>query len=519
MSLSQITGGEKPLSETLTQDFLTVKNVYTPDQMPGFVPMTEIDIILGGSGIHRFFGQSVPCSEGDIYILQENVPHGFYAAEEDGTPLSVRRVRLSVPCWFDGDHASVSNPAYLCGVFAESSTVACAVLTQDARREASELLDRVFAETRAQKYGWRTAVSAYLSVFFVIVSRCRKTELRNSAPVPLKERGIILSVLRAVDEHYGEPELTLERLAAAHFMSTSGLSRLFGQYIGQPFSEYIRHYRMEQACRLLRESQESVNTVASHCGIRDIPSFYRAFSRYTGMTPNRYRKEYAAAEQNAAVTDPLDEISSRVQTGRTKDLLTLISRAMESGIAPEVVLYKGLVAGMDAIGEKFKNNEVYVPEVLLAARSMNAGLQLLKPFLQNRSIQPIGKAVLCTVRGDMHDIGKNLVRMMLEGKGIECVDLGVDVDPARVVEAVRVEQPDLVCLSALLTTTLPFIGETVEALKAAGLRDRVRIMIGGAPVSQEYADEIGADAYTPDASSAADAAARLLSSNKSLSVK
>lgn len=518
MSLTQYPGGERPLSETLSQDFLTVRDIFAPGREPELVPMTEIDIVTGGTGVHRFFGQSVPCSEGDIYIVQENVPHGFYASEEGGAPLTLRRVRLSVPCWFDGDSASVNSPGYLCGTFADSSTVACAMLTQDARREASELLDRVFAETKSQRFGWRTAVSAYLSLFFVTVSRCRKTEVRNSPAAPHKERGIILSVLRAVDEHYGEPELTLERLAASHFMSTSGLSRLFGQYIGQPFSEYIRHYRMEQACRMLREGQDSVNTVAARCGIRDIPSFYRAFSRYTGMTPNRYRKEYAAAAETAMPSDPLGEIAARVQTGRTKDVVTFVGRALEAGIVPERVLNEGLVAGMDAIGEKFRNNEVYVPEVLLAARSMDAGMQVLRPFLQKRAVKPLGKAVICTVRGDMHDIGKNMVRMMLEGKGIECVDLGVDVDPARVVEAVRAEQPELVCLSALLTTTLPCISETIEALKNAGLRGRVKVMVGGSPVSQEFADEVGADCYTPDASSAAEAAARMLSGQNAAKV-
>ena len=162
--------------------------------------------------------------------------------------------------------------------------------------------------------------------------------------------------------------------------------------------------------------------------------------------------------------------------------------------------------GMNVIGEQFKNNEVFVPEVLVAARAMNAGLKILKPYLQKEGVEPVGKAVICTVKGDMHDIGKNLVKMMIEGQGIECIDLGVDVDPQRIVDAVKESGAKLVCLSALLTTTMYGQKDVIDALKAAGIRDQVKVMVGGAPVTQAFADEIGADCYTLDAASAAKAA-------------
>ncbi len=199
-------------------------------------------------------------------------------------------------------------------------------------------------------------------------------------------------------------------------------------------------------------------------------------------------------------------ISEKVQAGRAKEVVALVEEALNSGISPETILNEGLVDGMNIIGEKFKNNEVFVPEILVAARAMNKGMQTLKPALTKEGIEPIGKAVICTVKGDMHDIGKNLVKMMIEGQGIECIDLGVDVEPAKIVETVRETGAQIVCLSALLTTTMYGQKDVIDALKEAGLRDKVKVMVGGAPVTQAYADEIGADCYTVDAASAAQAA-------------
>ncbi len=199
-------------------------------------------------------------------------------------------------------------------------------------------------------------------------------------------------------------------------------------------------------------------------------------------------------------------ISEKVQAGRAKEVVALVTEALADGIAPETILNEGLVTGVNIIGKKFKNNEVFVPEILVAARAMNRGMQTLKPALTREGIEPIGKAVICTVKGDMHDIGKNLVKIMIEGQGIECIDLGVDVDPARVVETVRDNDVQIVCLSALLTTTMYGQKDVIDALREAGLRDKVKVMVGGAPVTQAFADEIGADCYTLDAASAAQAA-------------
>ncbi len=201
-----------------------------------------------------------------------------------------------------------------------------------------------------------------------------------------------------------------------------------------------------------------------------------------------------------------DEISALLQKGRPRELSALVQEELADGTAANDILTKALIPGMSAVGERFKKNEIFVPEVLITARAMNAALNILKPVLAQAGVESIGKAVICTVKGDLHDIGKNLVKMMIEGTGISVIDLGIDCPPERVVEAVKEYKPDIVCLSALLTTTMVNQKATIDALKEAGLRDQVKVMVGGAPVTQAFADEIGADAYTPDAATAAEVA-------------
>ena len=202
----------------------------------------------------------------------------------------------------------------------------------------------------------------------------------------------------------------------------------------------------------------------------------------------------------------LNEVSVALQGGKVKAVKELITKALEEGLSAPDILQDGLMAGMDVIAVKFKNNEVYVPEVLIAARAMNAGVEILKPRLAESGVKPVGKAVIGTVKGDLHDIGKNLVRMMFESKGIEVVDAGVDVSSEKFVELVKTEKPDIVAMSALLTTTMPEMKSTIEALEAAGLRNNVTVMVGGAPITDDFRSSIGADIYKSDAASAAEAA-------------
>lgn len=201
-----------------------------------------------------------------------------------------------------------------------------------------------------------------------------------------------------------------------------------------------------------------------------------------------------------------EQVSQLLQKGKAKDLAALVEEMLSSGVVPKDILTEGLIKGMNIVGVKFKNNEVFVPEVLIAARAMNAALAVLKPALAETGVKPVGKALICTVKGDLHDIGKNLVKMMIEGIGLEVVDLGVDCSAEKIVNAVKEQAPDIICLSALLTTTMMAQKETIDALKQAGIRDKVKVMVGGAPVTQSFADEIGADSYAADAATAAQVA-------------
>ena len=209
-------------------------------------------------------------------------------------------------------------------------------------------------------------------------------------------------------------------------------------------------------------------------------------------------------------TELLKNISENLQKGRAKLVKELVQQALDEGISPETILNEGLLDGMNIVGGKFKAGEVYVPEVLIAARAMNQGAQMLKPYLEEAGVQPIGRACLGTVQGDLHDIGKNLVKMMLEGKGIEVIDLGTDVPPEKFISTAIEQDCKLICLSALLTTTMGVMEEVVKKAEDAGISDKDKIKIGGAPVDDAFCKKIGADAYTPDAASAADVAKSFL---------
>ena len=202
----------------------------------------------------------------------------------------------------------------------------------------------------------------------------------------------------------------------------------------------------------------------------------------------------------------LSEISANLQRGKAKIVKEMVQAAIDEGCDVEKILNEGLLDGMNVIGEKFKNNEVYVPEVLVAARAMNMGMQVLKPHLAANGVSATGRVCIGTVQGDLHDIGKNLVKMMMEGKGLEVIDLGTDVAPETFVETAIDQNCQVICCSALLTTTMGVMEDVVKLANEKGIRETVKIMVGGAPVSAEFASKIGADCYTSDAASAADAA-------------
>ena len=202
----------------------------------------------------------------------------------------------------------------------------------------------------------------------------------------------------------------------------------------------------------------------------------------------------------------LIEISENLQKGKAKLVKELVARALDEGVPAKDILNDGLLHGMDIVGEKFKKNEVYVPEVLIAARAMNFGVELLRPHLAASGVESAGRVCVGTVKGDIHDIGKNLVKMMMEGKGLEVIDLGTDVSPEVFVNTAVEKDCKVICCSALLTTTMGVMEEVVKYAEQIGVRDKFKIMVGGAPVSDEYCKNIGADYYTKDSASAADIA-------------
>ena len=206
----------------------------------------------------------------------------------------------------------------------------------------------------------------------------------------------------------------------------------------------------------------------------------------------------------------LDEISENLIKGKANDVKELVDKAIKAETKPAEILNEGLLKGMSIIGERFKKNEVYVPEVLIAARAMKAGMELLKPLLVTAGVEPKGTVVVGTVKGDLHDIGKNLVCMMLEGAGFAIVDAGINVEPDKYIEIAKEKNANLIGVSALLTTTMTNMKGVVDSVKASDLAGKVKVMIGGAPVTQSFADEIGADGYAPDAASAADLAKGLV---------
>lgn len=210
----------------------------------------------------------------------------------------------------------------------------------------------------------------------------------------------------------------------------------------------------------------------------------------------------------------IQEISEFLQKGRAKNVKALVQQALDENMDPKEILNDGLLAGMMIIGTKFKNDEVFVPEVLVAARAMNAGLAILEPKLIEIGNEPVGKAVIGTVQGDLHDIGKNLVVMMLKGAGFEIHDLGVDVDAAAYINKAEEVGADVICMSALLTTTMPKMQECIDLLKEKNLRDKYIVMVGGAPVNEAFAEQIGADYYTPDAATAAETAKKAVLEKK-----
>ena len=472
----------------------------------------EVGVVVSGVGVHCLDHKIIPCKTGDLYIIPPEIAHGYYLTDQDGE-LTVRKLVFKVDEWFFGNASLRGNSRYCYGVFKDGGGVAYAMLNSKMRETVTSIIDSLEREMSDKEEDRETVINTYLVQLFSFVSRYINRSLKNFR-VDSDEWDIASSAMRIIDEEFSNNSLSLGIIASRLFISTSNLSRLFKAQSGRLYSEYLRDVRLSYAAKLLEETDYTVERIVAECGIRDVSSFYRNFRESFGMSPQSYKKIKESHNHNINGKDNprmqiLNDISINVQNGKAKLVKELVQKAIDDGANIEEILNDGLLAGMSLIGEKFKNNEVFVPEVLVAARAMNAGAQLLKPLLAECGVRASGKVCIGTVQGDLHDIGKNLVKMMMEGKGLEVIDLGTDVSPDAFVKAAIDEKCDIICLSALLTTTMSVMGDVVKAAEAAGIRDNVKIMIGGAPVTEEFREKIGADIYTVDAASAADAAVAL----------
>ncbi len=491
----------------------TVEEVYAPDVNTAKLRLNdriEISFITSGSGICRILDEVGECTEGDLFVFDSGVPHDFFA-KDDENKLSLCTVLFDPEETLADEYSKRVNAKFCYGIFRDKRPVSYSMLDAGYLGKVKNLFDSLFEECRRADFESETASKAYLLLLIIAISRYLSladtvSSYRNTANP--EEWTAVSIAIREIMNNVGNPGMTLDTIAATLFVSRSHLSRMFTKITGCSFTDYVRDIRLNRACELLRTTRLSNEEIVRNCGLKDIPSFYKLFKNFTGMTPYQYRltKHSQEGEENMSI---YFEISENLQKGKAKIVKELVAKAIEDGLPAGQILNEGLVSGMNILGEKFKNNEVYVPEVLVAARAMNAGMQLLKPLLIEDGIQSSGKVCIGTVEGDLHDIGKNLVKMMMEGKGLEVVDLGTDVAPQAFVQAAIDQNCQVICCSALLTTTMDVMADVVKAADAAGIRDKVKIMIGGAPITEEFCAKIGADCYTSDAASAADAAVEL----------
>ena len=475
----------------------------------------DICFVASGSGIHCILNQEIPCKKGDICIVSPGVPHGYFISDINDS-LTVRRICFDIRDWFFGDVTDPKKDKYCYGVFNENKITAYATLNAYMEETVYRLFDYIEVEALERKKEWQEQIRGYLSNLLISIGRYVNSAIKSVSFAASSEWDITSSAIKIIKEEYSDSSITLESIAKRLYVSKSQLSRFFKRTTGVNFSEYLHNFRIDKVSEILCMSDASVQESAKSVGFHNMAAFYKLFFAKAGMTPKEYRErngkktdendEYKKLLKGEKIMSILAEISENLQKGKAKIVKELVAQAIEAGVRPVDILEEGLLKGMGIIGEKFKNNEIYVPEVLVAARAMNMGAGILKPYLAAEGVTATGKVCIGTVQGDLHDIGKNLVKMMMEGKGLEVIDLGTDVAPETFIKTAIDEGCDVICCSALLTTTMSVMGDVIKAAEAAGIRDKVKIMIGGAPVNQEFCDKIGADCYTLDAASAADAA-------------
>ncbi len=489
--------------------------VYSPELSSSHLRVNEfveISLVTEGNGIHRILNNTSECRAGDLYIISSGVSHGYFAKSTAERPV-VLSLCFDEKFWLEGIWSDFDSPHFCYGVFKNKAPVSYAVLNSQALNEVKNIYRLIENEVTHKKLEWEEAVRAYLTLLLITVGRYINME-DTVQPIHIhpKEWVTVSAAMREALERCGDSNMTLESIAASLYVSKSHLSRLFQKAVGESFLDYVRSIRISRACSLLRNTSLTNQEIVNKCGMKDVPTFYRTFKASMGMTPYQYRISNGKSKNRKSEKsgmEILSEISENLQSGKIKEVESLVKDALSDSIPPARILNDGLLSGMNILGEKFKKNEVYVSQVLAAARAMSTGMAMLKPYLTEKDTAYKGRVCIGTVEGDLHDIGKNLVKMMMECKGLEVIDLGTDVSAETFVNTAIEKDCRIICCSALLTTTMDIMEDVVKCAEKAGIRDKVKIMIGGAPVTQEFCDRIGADCYTSDAASAADAAVEL----------
>ncbi|MBE6570296.1 MAG: helix-turn-helix domain-containing protein [Ruminococcaceae bacterium] len=477
----------------------------------------EISYVEKGNGFHRIWNESYPAAPGDLYVLNVAVPHGFFPLTE-ADMLHVRSLYLDLNNFYKDEIIDIGNEKYLFGLFAQNNFAVHLRLKPKQIKSIFSDLCLIQMEILKQQTDWQDALYSRVTLLLLDIKRMVMNSKEKQLYNEIECTPVIASVLRMVRENYADPAFSLKSVSETLHRSPSSISRNFNKVTGKHFSDYLTCYRLQQAISLLTKTELSNEEIAIQCGYRDLSFFYRQFKEIIGVTPGERRKRARHEYQQKTAVIPYyvnshaiyDTICENLQHCKKKTVIDLVIQALEKGLPPNDIIQYGLVRAMNIIGTKFQANEVFLLEVVGVSKILNRCMEILRPYMVKSDSCYLGRAVICTVKGDLHDIGKNLVKAFMEAKGIQCIDLGVDVDPEAVTEAVRKHNAQLVCLSALLSTTMMEQKKVIDALTEAGLRDTVRVMVGGGMVTQDFADYIGADCYTPDAVSAANAAVRLL---------
>lgn len=467
----------------------------------------EISLVTEGNGILRVLGEVLECRAGDMYIIGKGIPHSYFAADINNKPKVVI-LSFSVEDCLSGEYADDESSNYCYGVFRDKAPISYAMLSSNAFGRVTNILENIKNELNSKKNRWEIAVESYLTLILITVSRYINLA-QTQMPIRSKEWSTVSAAMREIINNCSDSEMTLESIANCLYISKSRLSRLFQKEIGESFLDYVRNVRISRACSLLKDTTLTNEEIVRSCGLKDIPSFYKVFKATMNQTPYQYRMSHTGfnkLSKEAAATSILNDICDNMQIGKTKNVKNLVELAIKAGIPPKTILNDGLLRGMNIVGAKFKRNEVYVPEVLLAARSMNESIAILKSEFSENFTEFKGRVCIGTVQGDLHDIGKNLVKMMMESRGLEVIDLGVDVSPETYINTAIEKKCNVICCSALLTTTMPVMQEIVNLAEERNIRPGIKIMIGGAPVTEDFCKRIGADYYTQDATAAADTA-------------